>query len=138
MIERRAWWGYALAGAIGAALAAALTAWLFNGGMVQCSKSGSRLALAAPLSLMASEAPAAAAAPVATSHAQLVTLFADWRTFNHPQIVHGKPDYSAPAMAAKAARLPEFRRRLTAIDTTRMDRVAARRLSPGRGGDERP
>ena len=77
-----------------------------------------RLALAAPLSLMASEAPVAVAAPVATSHAQLVTLFADWRTFNHPQIAHGRPDYSAQAMAAKAARLPEFQRRLTAIDTT--------------------
>ena len=57
-------------------------------------------------------------AKAATGHAQLVRLFADWRAFNHPQIVRGKPDYSAAAMAAKAARLPEFRARLAAIDTS--------------------
>jgi hypothetical protein len=59
-----------------------------------------------------------AAAPAATDHAQLVQLFADWREFNHPVIVRGKPDYSAPAMAAKAKRLPLFRRRLSTIDTS--------------------
>jgi hypothetical protein len=75
------------------------------------------LALAAPL--IASVAGAAvAAAPASTGHAQLVSLFGDWREFNHPRIVHGKPDYSAAAMAAKARRLPEFQRRLKAIDTT--------------------
>jgi len=74
------------------------------------------LALATPLSATVAE-PAIAAAPAATSHAQLVSLFADWRAFNHPQIKHGKPDYSAAAMAAKAHRLPEFQRRLKAIDT---------------------
>ena len=63
-------------------------------------------------------APAVAApAKAAAGHAQLVQLFADWRAFNHPQIVRGKPDYSAPAMTAKAARLPEFRARLAAIGT---------------------
>ena len=60
---------------------------------------------------------AAAPASAATGHAQLVSLFADWREFNHPKIVHGKPDYSAPAMAAKARRLTDFKRRLAAIDT---------------------
>src|SRR5262245_36971858 len=59
----------------------------------------------------------ASAAPAASGHAQLVDLFGDWRAFNHPAIVRGKPDYSAAAMAAKARRLPEFRRRLAAIDT---------------------
>src|SRR6185369_8708097 len=35
-----------------------------------------------------------------------------------PQIVRGVPDYSALAMAAKAARLADFRARLKAIDTS--------------------
>jgi len=59
----------------------------------------------------------AGAAPAATGHAQLVDLFGSWRAFNHPTIVRGRPDYSAPAMAAKAKQLPEFRSRLAAIDT---------------------
>jgi hypothetical protein len=75
-----------------------------------------RIALAAQLAMVASEAPATGTAQAA--HAQLVSLFADWPTFNHPAIVRGKPDYSARAMTAKATRLPLFRRRLTAIDTT--------------------
>ncbi len=74
------------------------------------------LALAMPLSVAAAQ-PALAAAPAATGHAELVSLFADWRAFNHPQIVNGKPDYSAAAMAAKARHLPEFQRRLKAIGT---------------------
>jgi hypothetical protein len=60
--------------------------------------------------------PASASPRAADSHAQLVQLFDDWRAFNHPAIVRGRPDYSAPAMSTKAARLPEFRRRLAAID----------------------
>ncbi len=62
-------------------------------------------------------APAAAAGPAAAGHAELVRLFEEWRVFNHPAIVRGRPDYSARAMAAKATRLPQFRRRLAAIDT---------------------
>jgi hypothetical protein len=74
--------------------------------------------LAILASLAMTVAPAIAApANAVTGHAQLVQLFADWRAFNHPQIVRGKPDYSARAMAAKAARLPDFRKRLAAIDT---------------------
>jgi len=49
-------------------------------------------------------------------HAQLVSLFAEWRSFNHPAIVKGRPDYGAAAMAAKAERLPAFRQRLEQID----------------------
>ena len=72
------------------------------------------LGILAPIAMTVAPATAAIA-PAATGHAQLVQLFADWRAFNHPQIVRGKPDYSAPAMTAKAARLPEFRARLAAI-----------------------
>jgi hypothetical protein len=62
-------------------------------------------------------APTPLFAQVTSGHAQLVELFADWRAFNHPQIVAGVPDYSPAARAAKAAHLPAFRRRLAAIDT---------------------
>jgi hypothetical protein len=74
----------------------------------------SLLALAGPLAVV----PAAAQTPstAASGHAQLVRLFADWRAFNHPEIVAGRPDYGPAAMSAKAARLPAFRKRLEAID----------------------
>src|SRR6476660_6331202 len=72
------------------------------------------LLLFAPLALMATAA-AAAEAP-ASSYQQLATLFTDWRAFNHPAIVHGRPDYSAPAMTKKAEGLAAFRTRLKAID----------------------
>jgi len=64
-------------------------------------------------------APVRAAAPAtaASGHAQLVNLYADWRAFNHPAIIRGRPDYGAAAMAAKAARLPALRQRLKAIDS---------------------
>ncbi|HEX6740613.1 MAG TPA: hypothetical protein VF079_02310, partial [Sphingomicrobium sp.] len=68
--------------------------------------------------LLSVPAPASPSAPARNSHAQLVQLFDDWRVFNHPAIVRGRPDYSATAMSAKSARLPEFRRRLEAIDRT--------------------
>ena len=72
------------------------------------------LRLAAPILLLSTPA---AAAPAATGHTELVRLFDDWRAFNHPAIVRGRPGYSARAMAAKATRLPQFRRRLAAVDT---------------------
>jgi len=76
------------------------------------------LAMIAALAMTAMSASAAKAAPSpGQGHARLVQLFADWRAFNHPAIAAGKPDYSARAMAAKARRLPEFRRRLAAIKT---------------------
>jgi uncharacterized protein (DUF885 family) len=76
----------------------------------------SLLALAGPL--VAAVPALATPATAASGHAQLVKLFADWRAFNHPAIVRGRPDYSAAAMSAKAARLQAFRRRLAAIDRT--------------------
>lgn len=75
-----------------------------------------RLLLVAPLGVPALAVPLPAAAQATSSHAQLVNLFADWRAFNHPRTVRGVPDYSAGAMAAKAGRLGDFRRRLAAID----------------------
>jgi len=73
------------------------------------------LALAVPL---ASAAPVIAAGVPASSHQQLVSLFAEWRAFNHPAIVRGRPDYGSAAMAAKAAGLNSFKQRLAAIDST--------------------
>jgi hypothetical protein len=84
------------------------------------------LALAVPL---APAAPAIAAEAPVNSHQRLVSLFSDWRAFNHPRIVAGKPDYSAPAMAAKAARLPQYRKLLAAIGTAGW--------SPSQRGDHR-
>ena len=77
----------------------------------------SRLAVLGSLAFGVAVSPVAAAAPAASGHARLVRLFTDWRQFNHPAIVRGKPDYSAAAISAKAARLPDFRRRLAGIDT---------------------
>ena len=73
------------------------------------------LALAVPL---ASAAPVIAAEVPASSHQQLVSLSAEWRAFNHPAIVRGRPDYGSAAMAAKAAGLTSFKQRLAAIDST--------------------
>jgi len=73
------------------------------------------LATAAPVATVSAQAPAPTVR-VQSTHAQLVKLFADWRAFNHPKITRGRPDYGAAAMAARAAQLPAFRRRLAAID----------------------
>ena len=75
-----------------------------------------RLMLATAIATPALAAPAPAIAQAPSSHAQLVALFSDWRALVHPQIVRGVPDYSAQAMAAKAARLVDFQARLKAID----------------------
>ena len=61
--------------------------------------------------------PAAPSESPPSSYRQLASLFTDWRAFNHPAIVNGRPDYSAAAMAKKAEGLAAFRRRLKAIDT---------------------
>jgi len=49
-------------------------------------------------------------------YAALVKLFQQWREFEHPVMKNNVPDYSASAMAAKAAALPWWRKRLDAID----------------------
>ena len=72
-----------------------------------------RSALAAALLATSGAAVAQAPAP-----ASLVALFNDWRAFVQPEIRKGVPDYSAAAMARKAAALPAYRARLKAIDTS--------------------
>jgi hypothetical protein len=60
------------------------------------------------------EANRAAAPP---GYAGLVKLFEQWRDFEHPALRDNVPDYGVTAMAAKAAALPEWRKKLEAIDT---------------------
>src|SRR5690348_5630473 len=74
------------------------------------------LALCAALGVMAK--PTAPSETPASSYQELATLFTDWRAFNHPMIVNGRPDYSAAAMAKKAEGLAAFRTRLKAIGTS--------------------
>ncbi|MDH7973149.1 DUF885 family protein [Sphingomonas sp. AR_OL41] len=70
-----------------------------------------------PLPLTAQvAAPGTVATPA--DHARLVVLFSEWRAFVQPAIIDGIPDYSAAAMARKAAALPAWRARLAAIDRT--------------------
>lgn len=62
---------------------------------------------------------AAAWAPAGTtrgSYDELLSLFAAWRAFQAPRLVHGVPDYSAAAMAAQHKELPAWEQRLSAID----------------------
>jgi uncharacterized protein (DUF885 family) len=47
----------------------------------------------------------------------LVKLFKQWREFERPVMKGNIPDYTAAAMQAKAAALPEWSRRLETIDT---------------------
>lgn len=75
------------------------------------------LALLVPSAAVMPASPSFAATP-APAYPQLVQLFAEWRAFNQPAMVGGVADYSAAAVAAKAARLPGFRARLAAIDTS--------------------
>jgi hypothetical protein len=70
--------------------------------------------LVAPLSAAVAQ-PAAAPSP---RYAQLLTLFADWRTFEEPPRVNGVPDYSPATNAKRLATLRQLQARLRAIDTT--------------------
>ncbi|MBC7497528.1 MAG: DUF885 family protein [Sphingomonadaceae bacterium] len=74
-------------------------------------------ALASTTCSQAAPAQSPAAAQAVAGHADLVMLFAHWRAFVQPDIWAGVPDYSASAMARKAADLPRYRARLNAIAT---------------------
>ena len=81
------------------------------------SRGGARNFLAAAVLLLATQSGSAAPPPPAAGYASLVTLFEQWREFERP-IMHGDvADYGAGAMAAKAAALSQWRKRLSAIDT---------------------
>ncbi len=50
------------------------------------------------------------------THADLVTLFEEWREFERPEFVDGVPDYSEAAMRAQHADLASWQERLRALD----------------------
>jgi Bacterial protein of unknown function (DUF885) len=58
----------------------------------------------------------ATAASEPDGYSALVKLFPQWREFEHPLMKNNVPDYSASAIAAKAAELPRWRKRLDEID----------------------
>lgn len=82
-----------------------------------CPRSFSRVVLAA-LFLVASgaETDARAGQPANASYDELVTLFAEWREFEKPTLVHGVPNYSAANMTAQHRDLAAYQNRLAAID----------------------
>jgi hypothetical protein len=55
-------------------------------------------------------------ASAAPAYAGLVSLFEQWRAFEHPKLLDGAPDYTAPAMARSLQQLREFQRRLADMD----------------------
>ena len=57
-----------------------------------------------------------AGAPGSSRYDDLVTLFAEWRTFQQPKLLDGVPDYSAGAMRAQRRELAHYQTRLAAID----------------------
>jgi hypothetical protein len=59
----------------------------------------------------------AAKPPVRSArYEDLVSLFADWRSFQKPKVVDGVPDYTPAAMAAQKRELASYQRRLASID----------------------
>lgn len=50
------------------------------------------------------------------SYKDLVSFFKEWRQFQKPKMNNNVPDYTAPAMAEQKRRIPEFRKKLAAID----------------------
>ncbi|MCG6116362.1 MAG: DUF885 family protein, partial [Mesorhizobium sp.] len=73
--------------------------------------------LALPMVAATSQVPLAARAEAAPSrHADLVTLYDEFRAFVAPEMVDGLPDYSAAAMARQYEGLRAFQARLKAID----------------------
>lgn len=60
----------------------------------------------------------ASAESPAAGHSGLLSLFHEWRAFNQPRIVQGRPDYSPAAMAEMAAGLERFRKRLDSFDAS--------------------
>jgi hypothetical protein len=77
----------------------------------------SALAATATATATATVTAAESAAPaVPANYPALAALFEQWRVFEHPAFKNHVPDYSAAAMSAKAAALPQWRQRLEAIE----------------------
>ena len=53
----------------------------------------------------------------AATYHDLLSLFADWRSFQKPKLAGGVPDYTAAAMEAQRRALAGYRKRLAAIET---------------------
>ena len=83
------------------------------GGLLACAS------VAAGAQQSAAPANASTAAP-----SEIRRLFVEWRAFVAPAISASVPDYSAAAMARKAAELPGYRALLQAIDRTGWSAVA--------------
>ena len=75
-----------------------------------------RIMAIASLFFGAMSGSSAKAASEPDGYPALVKLFQQWREFERPVMKNNVPDYSASAMAAKAAALPGWRKRLDAID----------------------
>jgi hypothetical protein len=52
----------------------------------------------------------------ASSHAELIELFQEWRIFEQPPWLDGAPDYTAASMARRHAELKSYQARLQAMD----------------------
>ena len=61
-------------------------------------------------------AHAQARAAAAGGHDRLLALFSEWRAFQKPPLVNGVPQYTPAAMDDQYKKLPEFQRRLAALD----------------------
>ena len=70
-----------------------------------------RVTRAAAMCLVLMSAPAGA-----NTHADLVTLFEDWRAFERPPLLDAAPDYTAETTARRHVELRNYQARLTAMD----------------------
>jgi uncharacterized protein DUF885 len=80
-----------------------------------------RIGILAMCAAMAAAGGSGPAAPpkgetVSGGYEELVSLFREWREFQRPPVREGVPDYTAAAMAEQKRRLPDFQRRLQALD----------------------
>jgi len=52
------------------------------------------------------------------NYEDLLTLFSDWRAFEHPPLLNGAPDYTAATFDRRYEEFQEYRHRLQSIDTS--------------------
>ena len=69
------------------------------------------------LVLLSLTVPSAVSAPAGSrTHADLVTLFEEWRSFERPPLRDGAPDYTAERFSERYEAFQDYRARLEAID----------------------